>query len=78
MSQAPASLLNELQNSYFFTLSLYALTERKGLQPTWEDHHIQIRWWGFKQKANYSGYGQEKDDIRRDNQEEKVLKKESL
>ena len=24
--------------------------ERKGLQPTWEYHHIQIRWWG--QKAN--------------------------
>ena len=51
MSQAPASLLKELQNGYFCH-SEPLCPERKGLQPTWEDHHIQIRWWGFKLKAN--------------------------
>ena len=76
MSQAPTSLLKELQNGYFFILSLYALRGR-GSSPLGNITTFRLGGEG-KRQINYSGCGQEKDDIRRENQEEKVLKKESL
>ena len=76
MSQAPASLLKELQNGYFFTLILYALRGR-GSSPLGKITTFRLGGEGSnKRRINYSGYGQEKDD--HENQEEKVLKKESL
>ena len=78
MSQAPTSLLKELQNGYFFILSLYALRGR-GSSPLGNITTFRLGGEGSnKRQINYSGCRQEKDDIRRQNQKEKVLKKESL
>ena len=62
----------------FVTLSLYALRGR-GSSPLGNITTFRLGGEGSnKRRINYSGYGQEKDDTRRENQEEKVLKKESL
>ena len=57
----------------FVTLSLYALRGR-GSSPLGNITTFRLGGEG-KRQINYSGCGQEKDDIRRENQEEKVLKK---
>ena len=65
MSQAPASLLKELQNGYFFTLTLYALRGR-GSSPLGNITTFRLGGEGSnKRRINYSGYGQEKDEKKR-------------